>query len=457
MSRGVCKAILWGVLLAPHNAHAFNILKECLGDAQTWQDPPLAIAIADISFPAGTEREEVENAVAEWDDDVIGKSDLDVISHVDTVTTTFDGNDGVNLIGFSGHKKVEGGTLGWAHVRGESCLNFNEILEVDIHLNDEVFFLGDATYYDMCDQAEHDDVYALGDTVRHEVGHGLGLGHVGYDNDGYPAWAPGSHLAVMFPEYSGAAIAGEDTYIDERPFVVSEDDRVGFRALYPDTTADSVADVAVQSYFYDDDAIFSDECFRLSRPSPAANDLTQIAIDLGGEPGDCPLSFYLYNCVTVIDEPVALQVVVDDVVEPLFTFLNLGTDTVDVDVRFLLTTEDDSTPATFLVPNEFGLTLAPGLPFEWTEPIEVPWIEDGGIWYIVAQVDPDDLIVESDEDNNSVIWNQWLLYMAPLPGCTYVGRDVVPGGSGFAGVCLGLVIIAGTMRRRRRVYFSVAT
>ncbi|MEQ1566406.1 MAG: hypothetical protein ABMA64_12265 [Myxococcota bacterium] len=406
------------------------------GDEQTWDTDELDVAVSTISFPGLTEQDSVIDAVGAWDDGNVRMANIDVVSHLDGVTGFFDNHDEVNIVGFA--SGLGDGVLGYADVRGQGCFDLHELVEADIQLNASLSWSTPSRYYDVCDADWGGDEFFLDDTVRHEVGHALGLAHVGMSEFS----APGAHLATMFQFYEGAMITGERAYIDERPHVVSEDDRVGVRALYPAATSAWV-DVAVASYFHNEFVLDNpDECKAPSRPSPATVDLTQMAIDGGLPPGSCPIDPATAECVGVAEPPLPETVVVGAKYEVRFTYLNLGTDPVSPSARLILTQENDPTPVNFTVLDTWTPTLNPNTPFDEVRDFTLPTVPFG-VYYVIAQLDYDLQIWENDEQNNESFFNQQLAVTDP-GGCACTSRAVTPR-SGFG--ALALLILA--VRRRR--------
>jgi MYXO-CTERM domain-containing protein len=436
VSPRILTATLLAIALSPRTAAAWEPLFVCWpNDIQTWDSSTLDIAIADPSFFLAEEAV-IDAGADEWDSPSVGGTSLTVTSHVDTTTQFLDINDGVNLIARSPHPIVSSpGVLGWADIRGEKCLfSTTELVEVDIHLTTNRTWGTASEYYDFCDDWGNAGNAALEDTVRHEIGHGLGLAHVGMGN----AVVPGTHLATMYQLHHGPMNTGEDEYIGVRPQVVSEDDRVAMRSLYTGSSTLPI-DLAVQSQQYDVVALDPFECTVPSRPSPIGSDLTQLALDAGLPLGSCPMDANA-NCLATSVPPDANRVVPGTELDFTFTFLNLGITTESPNVRLILTTEHDPTPTTFTVLDAWTPTITPNLPFEEKrENVAIPDVPTG-TYYVIAQIDYDGQVGEADETNNEAFFNQQIVVESSPCGCS----------SGGAAGGWGLLAMVGVLARRRR-------
>lgn len=416
-----------GALVAPAPAHAFDALRTCWpGDEQLWETSTFHAEITDISFGPSTQVV-VEDAIEEWDNGVIGDSSLNLTASVSTFTT-INGSNSINEV--AGVSSLPAGVLGFADIRGDGCLDFNELVECDIHINFSSFtWPATSSWYDMVDEAWLDDEKALHDTIRHEAGHCIGMGHTAM------LWDSAEHLATMNPVGGSSSIIGDRQYLVDRSYAVSEDDRVGVRTFYPATLTRH--DVAVQSYKYRESAADAGECTKFDRPRPSFNDLTAAAIAEGLPAGSCPE-------VTESLPPPALLVVPGEEITVGFTLLNLGTETeIDVSGRILITTEDDPTPTTFTVVHNFSTTLAPNLPFETPFDIVIPDVPLG-LYHVILQLDDDGMVSEFNENNNEAFYNRKIVVDAPPAGCNC--STAASGASGLSGAWLVLLLAA--FRRR---------
>jgi MYXO-CTERM domain-containing protein len=299
----------------------------------------------------------------------------------------------------------------------------------------------------------------LDGVVIHEVGHAVGLAH----NDGEPDYGGSAFLVdydgyptTMEPIIAGGsvlhllddpnAVWGNDWWNE---VVVNENDREGMRDLYA-PLADP-EDFAVQAYWHDNlTTVLADqiECKAitgskgLARPQPST-DLFSILEDFGYAYGTCPSGGWPAG--VYVDRPAALPIQPFAIVEPSFTLLSLGDIGGSVEwqihLKLDVNDEDCSDPGCYVL-GTYISTVNSNQPYQReAQEVVIPPVPPGS-YYLTAYMDSNDAWAESDETNQSAVWQQKLDVQANTCGCSASGP--VSGAPGLALILLGFV------RRRTR-------
>jgi hypothetical protein len=402
---------------------------ECGGEAPTWTSGGVTMAVSTYSFPSVADRNDIEDGIDVWDDQYIPGSDFNATHSVTAVTTTRN-NDGINIVAMA--EITEYGCAGWPGPIAITEINLGGcgLFGGDAHL-DETDILLNCSYDWSRSESWYEDVHGMGwfpypwdmeMIVAHEMGHAAGLDDL---------YSPG-FSATMEGRIAGGSAIGDDGYLDSSQFTASENDHQGIRHLYPDGSNNG-DDLAVQSFIYwDDGDRYERYCLGdATRPSPF-NDLAAKAVEEGLDPEDCPS--------LIPDGPEEpLDIYELAYVDVAFQLLNQGDVTRSTDLRFYLAS-DATNPATWVTMHTRGPTVGPNTPYLIEERLQIPEGTGTGTYYIVAEVDPDDVYGEVREDNNVAVWKREL-HVTALADCGCHGAGVGPS---------GLLLLTGLVLRRRR-------
>lgn len=427
-------------LMAP-SAHAFESVAECNNHMPAWSNLGPSFVLNTFSFSGSSTHAVFDEALSEWHEDQVPGINFRPALGLIFDSTSLDGNDGQNIIAAidSGPCLSSSSTgqlvrppVAETDVRFSSeiwtCLALAHIEEADIVLNSCYSFELENDYFDINDPEARANPTAvdLEAIMVHEFGHAVGFDHV-----------PG-HAAMRESVGAGPVVAVDD-FLDGRQYAASEDDRQGLRALYGDPLNGSPTqtDLSVASYRVVD-RMPQTRCSALTsqiRPTPFA-DLEARLLAEGRDAPDCPSN---------LDT------------DPLPDLVMYGSQDVDVEFTYfqLGNMANPSTEATITLRStpdgpvvetlaSFSTVQHPNTPHIDSRTVTVPLGLDPGIYYLVAEVDPNGAVSESDEGNNLAVWNQRIVIEeVPIDcGCSATG--------GAQSGLFGLLLSAMTLGWRRR-------